>query len=162
MERFERSKQIIMESPKIIRTLLLNVILPLFTGGFIYLLFRSERLIMFDWIRFLGFKESLDLLRNDFNSLKSFIPNWVLFSLPDGLWVYSFSSAIIIIWNDNRKVLILLLTFPLIFGPAVELLQFFKLFKGTFDIIDLTLTIVAFIISVNINLKSNQYENQVC
>ena len=103
MERFERSKQIIMESPKIIRTLLLNVILPLFTGGFIYLLFRSERLIMFDWIRFLGFKESLDLLRNDFNSLKSFIPNWVLFSLPDGLWVYSFSSAIIIIWNDNNR-----------------------------------------------------------
>jgi hypothetical protein len=117
---------------------------------------------MFDWIRFLGFKESLDFLRNDFNIIKAFIPNWVLFSLPDGLWVYSFSSAIIIIWNDNRKVLILLLSIPLIFGPAVELLQFLKLFKGTFDIKDLVITIVAFMLSVNFNLKTNQYENQVC
>lgn len=150
-----------MESTNIIRTLLLHVMLPLLIGGLIYLLFRNERLIMFDWIRFLGFKESLDLLRNDFSILKSFIPNWVLFSLPDGLWVYSFSSAIIIIWNDNRKVLILLLTIPLIFGPAVELLQFLKLFKGTFDIKDLIITIVAFILSLNFNLKTNQYENQV-
>ena len=117
---------------------------------------------MFDWIRFLGFKESLDFLRNDFSILKSFIPNWVLFSLPDGLWVYSFSSAIIIIWNDNRKVLILLLSIPLIFGPAVELLQLLNLFKGTFDIKDLIITIVAFILSLNFNLKTNQYENQEC
>jgi hypothetical protein len=151
-----------MKSTLKIKTILLNAILPLFIGGLIYLLFRSETLIMFDWIRFLGFKESLDFLRNDFNIIKSFIPNWVLFSLPDGLWVYSFSSAIIIIWNDNRKVLILLLTIPLIFGPVVELLQFLKLFKGTFDIKDLIITIVAFILSLNFNLKTNQYENQVC
>ena len=151
-----------MKSSIKIKTILFNAILPLFIGGLIYLLFRSEKLLMFDWIRFLGFKQSIDFLRNDFSILKSFIPNWVLFSLPDGLWVYSFSSAIIIIWNDNRKVLILLLSIPLIFGPAVELLQFLKLFKGTFDIKDLVITIVAFILSLNFNLKTNQYENQVC
>ena len=151
-----------MKSSIKIKTILFNAILPLFIGGLIYLLFRSEKLLMFDWIRFLGFKQSIDFLRNDFSILKSFIPNWVLFSLPDGLWVYSFSSAIIIIWNDNRKVLILLLSIPLIFGPAVELLQFLKLFKGTFDIKDLVITIVAFILSLNFNLKTNQYENQEC
>ncbi len=144
------------------RSILLNVILPLFIGGFIYLLFRSERLILFDWIRFLGFKESLDFLRDHFSIVRSFMPNWVLFSLPDGLWVYSFTSAIIIIWNDDRKILIMLLSISLIFGPAVELLQFFKLFKGTFDSMDLAITIVSFTLSILFNLKINQYENQVC
>lgn len=86
--------------------------------------------------------------------------DWVLYSLPDGLWVYSFTSCLIILWNENKGYQFLFLFIPVLLGPGVEILQFFKLFKGTFDMIDLTVTTVAFILSLLIHLKFNQYENQ--
>jgi len=145
-----------------IKSILLNVILPLFLGGAIYLFLRSESLIMFDWIKFLGLKDGLDVLRENIISIKFLLPDWVLFSLPDALWVYSFTSVLIIIWNSDINVLIFLLSFPLIAGPGVEFLQFLNLFEGTFDFSDLLLTLLAFLISLKFNLKINQYENQVC
>lgn len=55
------------------------------TGGFIYLLYRSLTLRMFSWLKTLGlyqmvlsWRESLGLCH---------LPNWVIYSLPDGLWM---------------------------------------------------------------------------
>jgi hypothetical protein len=41
-------------------------------------------------------------------------------------------------------------------------LQLIELFKGTFDVMDLIITSMAFMLSILFNLKINQYENQVC
>lgn len=154
-------KLVKIKSTNNITFILFNVFIPLFLGGLVYLFFRSERLIMFEWLKSLGIKNGFDLLRENFVSINTYLPSWFIFSLPDALWVYSFTSAIILIWNNERKVAVTLLLIPLILGPGVELLQLLNLFKGTFDVIDLTLTICAFLLSIILNLKTNQYENQV-
>ena len=108
-------------------------IISLFIGGLIYLLFRTRNLIMFlfipsaisDWFG----KVSLFL---DWN-----IPDWVNYSLPDGLFSISYICIMSALWSDNhktKKVWVLSLPISLILG---ELLQLFNLAPGTFDYIDL-------------------------
>lgn len=137
---------------------LIHVLIPIIVGGCIYLFFRSDSLIMFKWLKFLGLSNIISIAREWVANFNLF--DWVLYSLPDGLWVYSFTSCLIILWNENKGYQFLFLFIPVLLGPGVEILQFFKLFKGTFDMIDLTVTTVAFILSLLIHLKFNQYENQ--
>ena len=54
-------------------------------GGIIYLTLRSESLIMFRWCEIIYIKEYVDNIR-----LPYILPNWIVFSLPDGLWVLSY------------------------------------------------------------------------
>ena len=155
-------KLVKIQSTNNIKFILFNVFLPLLLGGLIYLFFRSESLIMFEWLKSLGIKNGFDLLRENFVSINTYLPSWFIYSLPDAFWVYSFTSTIIFIWNEERIVVITLLSIPFILGPGIEFLQFLKLFKGTFDLMDLTVTIFAFLLSIFLNFKTNQYENQVC
>ncbi len=140
--------------------LFIHVFLPIIFGGLIYILFRSDSLLMFKWFEFLGLSNIIYIVRECVINIS--LVDWVRYSLPDGLWVYSFSTVLIILWNENKTLLFYFLLIPFLLGPGVEILQFFKLFEGTFDLMDLIITIVAFSLSLFFNLKFNQYENQVC
>jgi hypothetical protein len=131
---------------------------PLFIGGLIYIFFRSNTLNMFNWFEALRMDQIINDLRVSFLSLKPIIPEWIIYSLPDGLWVYSFTSGILIIWG---KLLTFWLIAPLLTGVLVEFAQLFQFFPGTFDIIDFLIGILAFTSSILIfNLKSNKHEKQ--
>lgn len=140
--------------------LLIHAILPIMLGGLVYMLFRSTKLEMFHWANTLGFRDFLMNIRGRLINIH--LPDWCLYSLPDGLWVYAFASTLIFIWKDDQRKLFLFLTIPLLLGPGVELLQLIELFKGTFDVMDLIITSMAFMLSIFFNLKINKYENQVC
>jgi hypothetical protein len=140
--------------------LLSHVFLPIIIGGLIYVLFRSDSLLMFKWFEFLGLSNIVYIVRESVTNINLF--DWVIYSLPDGLWVYSFATCLIILWNENKSYLFLFLIIPFLLGPGVEILQFFNLFKGTFDLMDLIITIIAFSLSLFKNIKFTQYENQVC
>lgn len=64
----------------------------------------------------------------------SYLPKWVKYNLSDGLWFYSFLSAVFIIWDENFSnnfiVWILLAIIVSIFG---EISQAYKFIPGTFD-----------------------------
>lgn len=136
----------------------IHCITPLFIGGVFYILFRSNTLNMFNWFEILGIDQIIKDLRGSFLSLKPIIPEWIIYSLPNGLWVYSFTSGILIIWG---KLLTFWLIVPLLTGVLVEFAQLFHFFPGTYDIIDFSIGILAFTGSVLIfNLKSNKHENQ--
>ena len=51
-----------------------------FIGGMIYLMFRSESLVMFRWCETLHIREYVDSVR-----ISCTLPNWIVYSLPDGL-----------------------------------------------------------------------------
>lgn len=82
-------------------------LIPLLFGGLIYVLFRSQSLIMFGWVNAIGMYELINLLRTYINANETLMPNWFIYSLPDGLWIYSFTSALIIVngckWCTSSK-----------------------------------------------------------
>ncbi len=141
---------------------IVHCLIPLLIGGLLYILFRSTTLRMFDWFSFVGIDKIIHSARTFVLDFKNSIPNWIYYSLPDGLWVYSFTSAILIFWNNDSKKSTLWLLVPFITGVLIEIFQGFKLFPGTFDILDLTFSILGLSISkIIINHKFKQNEKKV-
>jgi|TARA_B100001971_G_C17889243_1_gene382118 hypothetical protein len=117
--------------------IIIHVITPIIIGGFIYILFREKNLLMFSWFISMG----LDSLINNFRDIVIWhnqIPDWITYNLPDGIWIYSLTSLMIIIWykDSNKSKYFWLLIGPIL-GITLELGQLINLFPGTFDNIDL-------------------------
>jgi len=113
---------------------------------------------MFNWFDTIGILDFIQTFRNYFIGIKEIVPIWVNYSLPDALWVYSFTSTILL-FESNWKVLKFWLLVPFLFGPLIEIFQLFRLFPGTFDPSDLLFTSIAFITSILIfNYKILQNE----
>ncbi len=141
---------------------MIHVFIPLFLGGLIYLSFRKNNLRFFNWFDKIGCSEYINEFRLIVNPYKDFFPNWFYYSLPDGLWVYSFTSCILINWSSGIEKLKYLLLLPLIFGCLIEFAQAIKIFEGTYDPVDLLLGVLAYIISININKFKNETKIKDC
>lgn len=139
-----------------------HVFCPLIIGGIIYISFRSVSLRLFNWFEIVGLKTVITSIRNSFLPFKNELPSWTYFSLPDGLWVYAFSSALIILWGDQFKDGKYWLLIPLLFGAFIEMAQKIKIFPGTFDIIDFTFSLIALALSIIIlkpKIQTNERQN---
>ncbi|MCZ8297714.1 MAG: hypothetical protein O9297_10910 [Flavobacterium sp.] len=131
--------------------------LPVIVGGLIYLTYRTDTLIMFDWFNKIGLSDTIDVLRSNQHLQNLTIPNWIKFSLPDALWLFSFNYVLLTLWNFNvnQQSAFWLFLAPTI-GLFSEIGQLIGIVPGTFDIVDLVLLLIATLIpflSVN-NLKS--------
>ena len=128
-------------------------ILLFFAGGSIYVLYRSLSLRMFFWFKELGVYHTILSIRDAFGFYK--LPDWVVYSLPDGLWMSSYIILTAQLWHKNysNEALALPLTLPL-FVNVSELMQALGLFPGTFDIND----IVCYDIPVIIYILKFVYE----
>ncbi|MCF8407708.1 MAG: hypothetical protein K9G36_01940 [Crocinitomicaceae bacterium] len=130
----------------------------LLLGGMIYILFRSNDLIMFTWFNKINLSELFSKWRLYFVPLKNHLPNWFLFSLPDGLWVLSYGLSMNKIWKNDSQIQIWFWSMILPFIAIIsELGQIFKLVPGTFDWVDLLFYFIAIFLITKIN-KSNNYE----
>ena len=117
---------------------------------------------MFTWFKYIGIENYILYLRHAISNLKLYLPQWIYFSLPDGLWVYSLTSILLIIWNNQYKTAKMWLLIPLLFGPLIEISQGLKIFSGTFDFLDLTFSITGLLLSyIIINHKFKQNDKQV-
>lgn len=134
-----------------------HVIMPITFGGIIYLLFRADSLMMFRWIDAIGVVSILDDMRAYCQSIQTDKLSWLFFSLPDGLWVYSFTSFMLIVWGSkfSRHSL-----FWISIGPALalggEMGQALRLVSGTFDSIDLLFCLIGSILPILILNPINQ------
>ena len=138
-----------------LRQFSLHVIFPILIGGLLYILFRSKRLVMFDWFADVGLLDSIFAIRGEFNQYKSCLPDWIYFSLPDGLWTYAFSSTFLIVWQNDFKIARLWLIIPFLLGCVVEIAQGMQIFRGTFDLLDLAFSVVGILGSVLILKRTN-------
>jgi hypothetical protein len=121
--------------------------LPVFVGGLIYLTYRTDTLIMFSWFDKIGLTGIVEFLRSNQHLQNLTIPNWVKFSLPDALWLFSFNYVLLALWKfhiDRQSVFWLLLA-PII-GLYSEVGQLTGSVPGTFDIVDLLLLFIATLI----------------
>ena len=100
---------------------LIHILLPILLGGFIYILLRSSSLLMFQWFESIGILEIVLSFRNISIGLKTSVPSWFYYSLPDGLWVYSFTTAILLFGNDFKNIKLITPDLNLGYGKANNL-----------------------------------------
>ena len=108
----------------------------LIIGCTIYLLFRSKSLNIYHWCDMLGFADIIDRIR--LNVQKWAIPSFIKYSLPDGLYSAAYLLLIDAIWyGDNRSIRYLIISLIPLVTIGSEILQYWGMVKGTFDINDL-------------------------
>ncbi len=67
-------------------------------GGTIYLLFRPRSLLLFRWVEALGLSDFLHAIRSSWAPVRPWLPDWVVFSLPGGLWVLGLRLYLDTVW----------------------------------------------------------------
>ena len=77
----------------------------LIIGCLIYAGYRSDDLLMFEWFDYLGVSNHVMCFRDICSEFH--IPNFIKFSLPDGLWVLSYMMIIGVIWNSRNFMCLL-------------------------------------------------------
>ena len=104
-------------------------------GGGIYILFRDDSLILFQWARHLGMFPLVQWSRTLVEGVEP--SNWMLYSLPDGLWLLSLMVFLSAVWNfeQSRRCAFYLALAPLM-ALAYEGGQALGCLSGTFDIWD--------------------------
>ena len=123
----------------------------LLLGGLIYIIFRDKSLLMFNWFDAIGIGNEIDGLRRLFQG--EGIYGWVKYSLPDGLWAFSYMFLVDAIWNGSKLISSYIFIYSLpFFALLSEFFQYFGLLPGVFDWMDVASYLFAIILFVIIKL----------
>ena len=127
---------------------ILHVVIPLLIGGAIYIIWRSETLQMFRWLEFVDLDSPVNKLRDIYGGQNGQLPQWLLYSLPDAAWLYSFAMYMGLVWIDAKpRVVFSFMAIGPTLGLGGELGQGFRVVPGTFDLVDLIFLCVASILA---------------
>lgn len=122
--------------------LLIQAVFPLALGACIYLLFRDTTII-----------SSTTLTQHI--KIGYLPPGWIIYNLPDFLWLYSLFASLNYIWMHSSQTIVRVYMFIGFIGALLsEVLQKFKLLFGTFDPFDLLFYLFALVLFWLINSKS--------
>lgn len=100
---------------------------------------------MFTWFSYLHLNKEIDLMRKQL--IKIPLADWIKYSLPDGLWIFSYISLILFLWNNQLKKenMFWIFSIPII-AIFSEILQASYLLQGTFDTMDILLYLLGSIL----------------
>ena len=143
--------------------LILHVIVPVFLGALIYILFRKESLTVFIWIDSISLLDEVMVLRDISSGLKEDLPAIILYSLPDGIWVYSATYLMIKIWGNHLKDITawFWISLPFICSITAELLQSIQLIEGHYCSYDMMFYVSFFVLAlININTGGRHHAIQ--
>jgi hypothetical protein len=117
-------------------------IVAMFIGGMIYILWRPQSLLMFSWFEFLGLAPFIHLFRAQAAPCAGLLPNWVCYSLPEALWLFSGLISLDLLWAGQRgfsPLLWLVALSAIAIGSEVG--QWVGLLPGSFDPLDLAILV---------------------
>ena len=113
-------------------------LLALMTGGFIYIFLRPVPPLFFGLLELSGLSGLLDAVRLTTLTITPMVPDWVVYSLPQGLWAFAYAVIIMGIWKNRHAWIsyLWLSTIPLlVFG--FEGLQYTGVVRGTYCLLDM-------------------------
>jgi hypothetical protein len=144
-----------------IRFFVLHVILPIALGGIIYTCWRKPSLLMFSWYHTIGLETFISLSRQYAAPFYGLLPQWVIFSLPNGLWVYAMTAFMAYVWHNSESAFLrtVWLSIGLLLGVGSEILQAAGVISGTFDLTDVFLCLVASAAAMTMAKVSNLISN---
>jgi hypothetical protein len=123
---------------------LLQVVLPIAVGASIYVGWRTTDLLVFRWIDAVGASELV------FRPAVP-LPGWVLCSLPDGCWVYAYTSWMLMIWGRITPWVLS----GVILAVGAEFGQLLGLVPGTYDNLDVAFYVGACILAGVIHAQTH-------
>lgn len=133
---------------KRIRNVMIAV-LALVAGGLIYILLRENTYIA----QLFHHNKMISFLRQTIPMDKWM---WISFYLPDYLWGFALTCALIALFMPSRKGAVLCGVAAALCGLAWELLQVSQLVRGTGDWWDVMMYFVASTTGILINLKERK------
>lgn len=123
---------------------LVHVVLPIVIGGLIYVFWRVDHLFMFHWFDLIGLTPLIESAREVAMPWRPMLPDWLLYSVPDGTWVYACVAYFGRLWRDGPLWAQL---FWIGMGPAMaiggELGQIPGWVPGTWDWVDFVCYVLA-------------------
>lgn len=141
------------------------IFLPLILGITIYLLYRSRNLFYYNLIHFFDVNGYVVLARETARIYRKLFPTWTIYSLPDGLWLFS-TGAAFLLCRKHYFIHVVWYSFIYISMIGTEFLQKFYgghgTALGTYDKNDILAFTYAYIsiniISFIIYKLDNQYK----
>jgi hypothetical protein len=133
--------------------------LALLLGALIYILFRSSEPVFFTWIPGIDLGNLFSTIRSATTTISPSLPEWVVYSLPGGLWAFGYAVLITGIWNGSRSWLRIfwMATIPVLVA-GYEILQYAGIIPGVFSAQDIALGMAGLIIGIWIGKStSNQH-----
>jgi hypothetical protein len=137
--------------------LFLLSILTITLGGVIYILLRPAESIFFNWIRTIGLGNELTKLRELQFFITSVIPEWIIYSLPNGLWAFSYAAIITHIWWRSQSILkfFWIASIPILI-LGYEMLQLTAILSGTFCLQDLLFGLTGIVSGIYIGIITSK------
>ena len=113
-----------------------------FLCGMMYISFRPDTLKMFHFFKVFGLLDYLEELQHN----PARVPSWMLYNLPDGIWLFAYSILIGCFWNFKIKdCWMFILVMPFICIPH-EFLQGLGIMHGTYDSSDVLAYLLAIMV----------------
>jgi len=113
-----------------------------FLCGMMYISFRPDTLKMFHFFKVFGLLDYLEELQHN----PARVPSWMLYNLPDGIWLFAYSILIGCFWNFKIKdCWMFILVMPFICIPH-EFLQGLGIMHGTYDPSDVLAYLLAIMV----------------
>lgn len=135
-------------------------VLAVLLGGIIYILFRPSEPVFFSWISAFGFDSLLLTVRQYSHYQNLLLPEWIVFSLPNGLWAFAYSLLIMGIWWGSKSVLryFWIASVPLLV-LGFEILQYVGIIHGTFCLEDIAFGVAGIITGIIFGIKITKQIN---
>ncbi len=136
--------------------------LSVFIGGVIYLLLRPVKTIMFKHLNLAGIESFTDNARETTLPLGNYLPEWFIYTLPNGLWAFGYTILILTLWKESPSKFkyFWYATIPvLIFG--FELMQLSGTIRGTFGFDDILSGFIGILAGILITKKYKYEKTEV-
>ena len=128
--------------------ILLNVIAPVLFGAILYYLFFPDAVFVRLIDNLLGSSYHIPV------NVDNILIKLIRFYFLDFLWAYALMSAVILIFKNDSRVFVIILIFEIF----LELIQLLPSIRGTFDVCDIGIEILASILVIK--LSRRRFKNE--
>lgn len=136
------------------------IITSLLSGLFLYLGFRATNTPIYRWVKDLGFENEISYLRTTLQDV--YLPDWFIYSMPDGLWMFAFVLTVLSIWNYKLdKISGVWIVSAILCGLGFEIMQKFIKGMGVFDWTDLFIMLLGVIMALRFFTNKQIPEEQL-
>ena len=129
----------------------INIAISMTLGSLIYYLISPEVIFVEKINSMTGWKFNIGYENNVIKIIRSYV--------PDILWAYALMFSLVVITGNKTAGIWKMYIVAIIFSAIIEMLQLTGIFKGTFDIVDIVVELIAELIAVFI-IKVH-YEEEV-